>query len=67
MTVRSYGERSTLVTAGLRDGDNVVLAGVHTVYAGQRVKPIKPLFADEEGGASATGGAAAAAGTAAAR
>lgn len=46
--VRSYGERNTLVAGGLKDGDNVLLAGVHTVYAGQRVKPVKPLF-DGEG------------------
>jgi len=32
----------------LKDGDNVVLAGVHTVYAGQRVKQTRPLF-DGEG------------------
>ncbi len=48
VTVSSYGERSTLVTGGLKDGDDVVLAGVHTVYAGQHVKPVKPLF-DGEG------------------
>jgi multidrug efflux system membrane fusion protein len=46
--VRSYGDRSSLITAGLNDGDVVVLAGVHTVYAGERVKPVKPLF-DGEG------------------
>jgi multidrug efflux system membrane fusion protein len=51
VTVGSYGERSTLVTAGLRDGDTVVLAGVHTIYAGQHVKPVKPLFDGEGEGA----------------
>jgi len=48
VTVGSYSERGTLVTRGLKDGDNVVLAGVHTVYAGQRVKQARPLF-DGEG------------------
>jgi membrane fusion protein, multidrug efflux system len=51
VTVGSYGERSTLVTAGLREGDTVVLAGVHTVYAGQHVNPVKPLFEDQGEGA----------------
>jgi RND family efflux transporter MFP subunit len=44
VTVGSYGEHGTLVTSGLKDGDTVVLAGVHTVYAGQQVKPVRPLF-----------------------
>jgi membrane fusion protein, multidrug efflux system len=46
--VSSYTDRSTVVTAGLNEGDVVVLAGVHTVYAGQHVKPVRPLF-DGEG------------------
>jgi multidrug efflux system membrane fusion protein len=51
VTVGSYGDRSSLVTGGLRDGDTVVLAGVHTVYAGERVRQTKPLFDGEgEGG-----------------
>lgn len=50
VTVRSYGERSSLVAGGLKDGDNVVLAGVHTVYAGQRVTQVKPLFNGESEG-----------------
>jgi membrane fusion protein, multidrug efflux system len=48
VTVGSYSERGTLITRGLKDGDNVVLAGVHTVYAGQQVKQARPLF-DGEG------------------
>nr|WP_246257516.1 efflux RND transporter periplasmic adaptor subunit [Pararobbsia alpina] len=44
VTVSRYGERSVTVTAGLRNGDQIVLAGVHTVYAGQHVKPVRPLF-----------------------
>jgi len=46
--VSSYTDHTTVVTAGLNDGDVVVLAGVHTVYAGQHVKPVRPLF-DGEG------------------
>jgi len=48
VTVRSYSEHSTIVGGGLKDGDVVVLAGVHTVYAGQHVTPVRPLF-DGEG------------------
>lgn len=48
VTVRSYSGHSTIVGGGLKDGDVVVVAGVHTVYAGERVTPVKPLF-DGEG------------------
>lgn len=48
VAVARYTERTAVVIGGLKDGDNVVLAGVHTVYAGQHVKPVKPLF-DGEG------------------
>jgi RND family efflux transporter MFP subunit len=48
VTVRSYGEHSSIITAGLKDGDVVVVAGVHTVYAGEHVKAVRPLF-DEQG------------------
>jgi multidrug efflux system membrane fusion protein len=48
VAVARYTERTAVVIGGLRDGDNVVLAGVHTVYAGQHVKAVRPLF-DGEG------------------
>jgi len=47
VTVGSYSERGALITRGLQDGDNVVLAGVHTVHAGQQVKQVRPLFEGE--------------------
>ncbi len=50
VAVRSYGERTAIVADGLRDGDNIVLAGVHTVFAGEHVKPVKPLFAGDSDG-----------------
>lgn len=53
--VRSYAERWILVTQGLNDGDDVVVAGVHTVYEGEHVKPVKPLFAGEDEGAAEPG------------
>ena len=54
--VNSYTDHKTVITAGLNDGDVVVLAGVHTVYAGEHVRPVRPLFdgeGDVEGPASA--------------
>jgi RND family efflux transporter MFP subunit len=48
VTVRNYSDHSTVITSGLTDGEVVVLAGVHTVFAGQRVTPVRPLF-DGEG------------------
>ena len=45
--VTNYAERSVLVNEGLAEGDNLVVAGVHTVYAGERVKPVDALFANE--------------------
>jgi membrane fusion protein, multidrug efflux system len=54
--VSTYTDHATVVTAGLNDGDIVVLAGVHTVYAGQHVRPVRPLFdgeGDVDGPASA--------------
>jgi membrane fusion protein, multidrug efflux system len=55
VTVDRYTERSAAVSNGLKDGDQVVLAGVHTVYAGELVRPVKPLF-DGEGDAPPTAG-----------
>jgi membrane fusion protein, multidrug efflux system len=58
VTVRSYSDHSTVVTSGLKDGETVVLAGVHTVYAGERVATVRPLFdeqGDVEGPAPASG------------
>ena len=46
ISVGSYTDHSTVVTSGLKDGDTVVLAGVHTVYAGERVTAARPLFDD---------------------
>ena len=48
VSVSIYTDHSTVVTKGLEDGDTVVLAGVHTVYAGEHVTATRPLF-DEAG------------------
>jgi RND family efflux transporter MFP subunit len=56
VSVRSYSERWATVSDGLAEGDSLVSAGVHTVYAGEHVTPVKPLFA-EEGAAPVVGSA----------
>jgi RND family efflux transporter MFP subunit len=58
VTVSGYSERGAIVSGGLKDGDTVVLAGVHTVYAGEQVTQVKPLFTDEEEGGAALRAAA---------
>ena len=45
VTVRAYSDQFVTVTTGLKDGERIVLAGVHTVYAGEPVTPTAPLFA----------------------
>ena len=55
VSVSIYTDHATIVTKGLEDGDTVVLAGVHTVYAGEHVTATRPLFddaGDVEGAAS---------------
>jgi RND family efflux transporter MFP subunit len=44
--VQSHAERTSSVV-GLKAGETIVLAGVHTVYAGERVQAAPPLFAAE--------------------
>ena len=44
VTVHSYSDHATVIAGGLKEGETVVLAGVHTVYAGERVTPVRPLF-----------------------
>jgi RND family efflux transporter MFP subunit len=48
VTVRTYGDHASVVSGGLQNGDTVVLAGVHTVYAGEHVTAVRPMF-DGEG------------------
>jgi RND family efflux transporter MFP subunit len=45
--VRSYSDHSTVLSGGVRDGETIVVAGVHTVFAGEHVAAVKPLFDDE--------------------
>ncbi|KVT04120.1 efflux RND transporter periplasmic adaptor subunit [Burkholderia ubonensis] len=47
VTVGRYDERTVTVTSGLADEDCVVMQGVHTVSAGQHVRVVPPLHAED--------------------
>lgn len=42
VTVRRYGERAVLISAGLAPGERIVMQGVHAVAAGEKVEPVAP-------------------------
>jgi membrane fusion protein, multidrug efflux system len=42
ITVARYGEHDVLIADGLKPGERVVMQGVHTVSAGEKVQPIAP-------------------------
>lgn len=45
--VARYDERTISVAQGLRDGERVVLQGVHTVSAGEHVRVVAPLHPED--------------------
>jgi len=47
VTVVAYGERSIGVSQGVAASDKVVVQGVHTLTAGEKVKPVAPLHAED--------------------
>lgn len=47
VTVTAYGERSVTLSGGIAGGDRIVVQGVHTLTAGEKVKPIAPLHAED--------------------
>jgi RND family efflux transporter MFP subunit len=47
VTVTRYDERTIVVSGGLKDGESVVLQGVHTVSAGEKVRAIAPLHPED--------------------
>ena len=47
VTVSAYGERSVTISSGLAAGEKIVVQGVHTLTAGEKVKPIAPLHAED--------------------
>jgi membrane fusion protein, multidrug efflux system len=42
VTVQRYGERDVLLSGGIKAGERVVMQGVHTVSAGEKVAPMEP-------------------------
>jgi multidrug efflux system membrane fusion protein len=48
VTVQSYRDRSVILTDGVRDGERIVAAGVHTVFVGERVTPFVSTFDADE-------------------
>jgi hypothetical protein len=55
VTVQTYRDRSVILSGGLRDGERIVAAGVHTVFVGERVTPLVAPF-DEDAPATPAGG-----------
>ncbi|CAB3724640.1 Multidrug resistance protein MdtA [Paraburkholderia sediminicola] len=47
VTVTRYNERTVVIGQGLKDGERVVLQGVHTVTAGEKVHVIPPLHPED--------------------
>ncbi|MGF6260186.1 multidrug efflux system membrane fusion protein [Paraburkholderia youngii] len=43
VTIQRYDERTVSLSAGLHDGDRVILQGVHAVSSGQQVQVVPPL------------------------
>lgn len=47
VSVSRYDARTITVTNGLKDGERVVVQGVHTVTVGEKVRPIAPLHPED--------------------
>ncbi|MEZ0602108.1 efflux RND transporter periplasmic adaptor subunit [Paraburkholderia sp. IW21] len=47
VTVTRYNERTIVISQGIKDGERVVLQGVHTVTAGEKVHVIPPLHPED--------------------
>lgn len=47
VTVTRYNERTVVIAQGIKDGERVVLQGVHTVSAGEKVRAIAPLHPED--------------------
>lgn len=55
VTVASYRDHAVVLSGGLRDNERIVAAGVHTVFAGERVTPFVNTFQADEPAAPAAG------------
>ena len=47
VAVSRYDARTVTVSSGLADGERIVLQGVHTVSAGEKVRPVPPLHPED--------------------
>ncbi|OAJ55208.1 efflux RND transporter periplasmic adaptor subunit [Paraburkholderia ginsengiterrae] len=47
VSVTRYNERTIVIAGGLKEGERVVLQGVHTVTAGEKVHVIPPLHPED--------------------
>ncbi|WP_372454367.1 efflux RND transporter periplasmic adaptor subunit [Burkholderia catarinensis] len=47
VSIGRYDERTVSVTSGLASDERVVMQGVHTVSAGEHVRPVPPLHAED--------------------
>ena len=57
VTISRFDDDAVTLSSGLAAGERIVAAGVHTVYAGERIEAIKPLFAAPAHGAADQDGA----------
>lgn len=47
VSVSRYDARTITVSQGLKDGERIVVQGVHTVTAGEKVRPVAPLHPED--------------------
>ncbi|MEX3822385.1 efflux RND transporter periplasmic adaptor subunit [Paraburkholderia sp. BR14262] len=47
VNIARYDARTITVAGGLQDGERIVLQGVHTVHAGEQVRPVAPLHPED--------------------
>lgn len=47
VSIARYGEKDVWLTGGLQSGERIVMQGVHTVSAGEKVAPVAPLHAED--------------------
>jgi len=47
VAIARYDARTITVSSGLADGERIVLQGVHTVSAGEKVRPVPPLHPED--------------------
>lgn len=53
VSVAAYGEDSATVADGIKSGERIVVAGVHKLTAGEKIKPVDPQAATGASGTAA--------------